>query len=288
MTKRKSEPEVIDPTKIDLLDHTIHPDTLKHICAGLEWKKAFHLEADAKRVERGEKPLYAGMPSAIFLHESIDCAHCGWSIPIEWSGKDDETPKLGRSILPPEEWKESHRPVWAPEDGRCPVPTPMPIKMRFTCKSGRVAMANDLREYFPSIRERGSGYSLNSLAGKENYIRWYASHGYLTGYVGNTHVWFVPKDGGLDVLFPGWGDAHVSEDEWDRLDKVCTHGGSTALWWFTVVDASDLPLNAVDSGAQPPGFMDLPIGEYEVVVQTEDSADPVVCTIRPVEAAPCT
>ena len=271
----------IDPTKIDLLGHYAHPRTLGHLCGELTRRRGFHQERDAERVAEGKESM-ADMLSS-FLHTSVDCYRCGRSISLLWSGIDGEAPTVGMQFLRPEEWEEDYRPLSVPDDTPCPVPECLPITVRFTCKSGRIAMGNDFRKYHTDRRqEKGHQFSICSHSGKDAYIKWHAEHGYLTGFVGNTCVWFVPKDGGLDVVFPGEG--FEDDSEYDRLEEVCIHQVSTELWWFAIVDAADLPKGATDSYDREIGFMDLPPGEYEATIQPETSRGSVVSTIRPVVA----
>ena len=271
----------IDPTKIDLLGHYVHPRTLEDICKDLERRRIFHLELNEEHRAKGER-VWDDL--SIFLHTSLECYHCGRNISIEWTGKDEDIPTLGIQFLRPDEWAESHRPIEVPQGTLCPVPDLLPATVRFTCKSGRIALGNDFRKYHTDQRQAARSISVNSHAGKDAYIKWYASHGYLTGFVGNTHVWFVPRDGGLDVVFPGCGGGRMNDEEWDRLDKTCIHDVSTELWWFAIVDAADLPEGATDSYDREVGFMDLEPGEYEAIIQPETSTTQVVATLRRVES----
>jgi hypothetical protein len=261
-------------TDIDLLGHYVHPETLGHLREELVQRRDFHLaradEVDPKVLEM----------LVSHLHTSIQCFRCGRNVGINWNGKDGDPLTVGMVFLRPEEWEGEQRPSVVPDGTPCPNPTCEPITVRFTCKSGRVALANDLRECHTDKRkDEGRYHSICSHAGKVDHIKWYAERGYLTGYVGNTCVWFVPKDGGLDVVFPGDG---IEDDEWERLDNESAHSVSTELWWFAIVDAADLPEGATDSYGREIGYMDLPPGEYEVVIQPETSTDPVVATLRPV------
>lgn len=266
---------------IDLLGHYIHPRTLEYLASTLTKRRDFMQKAEAERIAAGEKPLYDKF--GMMLHEGVDCYRCGRNVSINWTGDDADVLTLGMVFKAQHEVEgDTYWPVEVPEGTPCPVPEILPTTVRFTCRSGRVALGNDFRHHFPDQMEKGHRFEINNHAGKDAYIRFYASHGYLTGFVGNTRVWFVEKDGGLDVMFPSSRDERITEEEFDRLDRECVHYVSTELWWFAVVDAADLPEGATDSFDRPVGFLDLPVGEYEVVVQPETNGDPVVATLRPV------
>jgi len=205
-----------------------------------------------------------------------ECLHCGRHITLTLN--NDECASISFQYTSP---SSGETPRTLDNNTPCPLPTLQPTTVRFTCKSGRIALGNDLRTYFPNTQTQR--FEISNHAAKVAYIQHHASHNYITGFVGNTHVWFVPKDGGLDVVFPGSHESRIDENEWRRLDRKCVHETSTELWWFAIVDAADLPEDATDTYDRKVGFMDLPPGDYEVVIQPETSLDPVVATLRPLK-----
>jgi len=258
----------------DLMGHTFDPATLQRL-----------MEAHRASKKRWEKRFPDDPYDS--MGKSRDCVHCGRTIDFEWSGVEGEPMTLGHQCLPPHLWKEDFR-AEEPEDLRCPVPDPKPTAVRFTCRSGRVALANDLREHLSQeVVKQGHRVEIGSHAGRVAYIEHYAKNGYLTNCVGNTKIWFVPHpEGGLDIYYPGSGEDRIEDDVRDAIDQQAVHTIFTEVWWFGIMDVADLPDGATDSYNREIGFLDLTPGEYEFVAHPETSGAPLVATLRRVGDLP--
>jgi len=216
------------------------------------------IDADAK--ERGEKPW----PTS----EGTDCLHCGNHLGVHL---EDGEPVIHHQSTRGEPLRELspgnlHQSViTVPHDTPCPMPVIGPYVTRFTCKSGRVVLANDLRGNFPKDHFKPPFYStFQSAQGHRNYIDNYAQHGVATCFMGDGGVYFMAAEGGLDVI-QTLGD----NERTDELQERAVHHVSLALWWVQIMDAADLPEGATDSFDRPLGFMDREPGEYEVVCHQE-------------------
>jgi hypothetical protein len=165
----------------------------------------------------------------------------------------------------------------APDDFRCPIEVIEPVVIRFHSKSGKVVLGNDLREAVGQTREAEDAnephvwtryWKYKGERGNVEYIRHRAAEGFLTGPVGNTHIWFAEKDEGLVVQGLSGGD----DETYDRLGRECIHDVGTELWWFAIVDfdliKTDLPMDNYDREAV---IYDLPggPGEYEFTYHHE-------------------
>jgi hypothetical protein len=177
------------------------------------------------------------------------CRDCGCS--LSFGLTDDGYQMVG--IVYPEERRY--------ERGAFPcVPTPDTYEVPFVCRSGRIALANDLRRYLPEDDDREN---LESRASHKRYIEQHADIGILIGFVSNAGVWFVPSDGGVSVVSSMFLPPYHQYT--DSYDEFAIHQFSAELWWFCIVDAADLPEDAEDTYDRPIGYMDLPPGEYTMI-----------------------
>jgi hypothetical protein len=159
------------------------------------------------------------------------------------------------------------------------------VTVRFTCKSGRVALGNDFRSATGiDTRRRDDDlfFEINDHAGKMDYIKWFAEQGYCTGHV-YLHAWFIPTEDGLEVRHSDHEDC--DEDEWERIEKIAVHDYSAELWWFAIIDAEDLPEGGTDSFDREPGFFDLEPGEYEFTSYPKNANGNLAGTLRRIEGA---
>lgn len=149
------------------------------------------------------------------------------------------------------------------QDFECPWQEIGPVVVRFTSTSGRVALGNDFRTPTGMDEKMTPYWRYKGERGNAQFIRHWAAESYLTGPVGNTHVWFVERDNTLMVV--GTSGSEDIDTAWDRLDKEALHSVSTELWWFAIVEADLVPEGATDSYDREFVFYDLPggPGEYE-------------------------
>lgn len=199
------------------------------------------------------------------------CGLCGQYMSYLWNGPGTPIEVMSVRAAPvPIRRDEPVRPTAElPANTQCTWDEDKVQTFSFTCKSGRIALANDLRGCHTDMRESGWYLEVGTEHGKYTYMQWYAERGYLTGYVGNTKVWFIPVDGGVDVRTPDhetYEEPEAAEELWERLDETCVHSFHTELWWFCIVDAADLPEDATDSYDRKFGIMEIEPGEYEMSV----------------------
>jgi hypothetical protein len=152
----------------------------------------------------------------------------------------------------------------------CTLPDLVPVKTTFKCHSGKVAVGNDFRKYFPALKE-GKRVSVNYEAGKTHLVEKSANLNYVTGFAYGA-VYFVPKDDGIEVVQLQYNE----EEEGNRPEEEFRV--SLELWWYAIVDAADLPEGATDSYDRDFYTFDLPKGLYEATWHAElkeDVPDPV-------------
>jgi len=264
---------------MDSLGHTLYKP---HMTQELIRKRDFHVKRKAEKEEAGEEYSF---DITLFLTEGMTCNNCNGYVSFQWSGVDGEAPVVHHQSAPRTPTDRQIRAI--ADDTRCPVPEILPeilpVTLKFTCRSGRVALGNDFREATKiDTRKNDEVFiSINTDAGKADYIKWYGSHGYCTGRVYG-HVWFLKTDDGLKVRCSN--ESSISEEEWEQLDDGSVHDYSAELWWFAIIDAEDLPEGATDSYDREPGFMDLEPGEYEFTSYLE-ADDDIIGTLKRIEGS---
>lgn len=211
------------------------------------------------------------------LPQTRDCRYCGRSLGFTL-GNQGQLALVSQWPSVDEFQKGLRQELPAAEP--CPVVKGAPIRVPFTCKSGRVALGNDFRPFFEGRPGFDSDYNVCNIAGQKAWIEHLANFGYLLGSVGNTTVHFVPRDGGLDVVElrepemvgsdqTGYRPSRSKSARAVRADeKAAVHKIHTELWWFAIVDAADLPEGVTDTYDRPLGFMEFEPGEYEMVYHT--------------------
>jgi hypothetical protein len=281
---------------IETLGHVVHTG---YIRKRLEKSYRWHVEYQAEKYPE-DTPEEAAKRLA--LHTGPDalgsnpdtCGLCGSN--VEFYLEDGPGSPIGVKCYPhslpdfplplsedddkPDENGESRQYRWlskmdfgAEPNFECPVKTMEPVVTRFISKSGRVALANDLRTAVGQGREAQDAggphiwtpyFKYHGERGNAEYIRQRASFGYLTGMVGNTHVWFVERDGVLMVKDISYESGEITDQLSMDLDEECIHSVSTSLWWFAIVEA-DMVDPEYTSEYDQPVFYDLPggPGEYE-------------------------
>lgn len=224
-------------------------------------------------LERRERLRSYGADHLELVSMERDCRHCGRRLGLGLDANDNPVLKTQGPSL-----DEFHRSLKEdyPVDTPCPFADVQTITVPFTCRSGRIALGNDFRRHFEKRPNFDLHFEVNCRAGKVAWIQHMATFGYLLGFVGNTSVHFVPREGGLDVVHLFEPEGTYSEKYGYRPsrskiarkiradEKASVHRVSTELWWFAIVDAADLPEGATDSYGRKIGYMDLPPGEYEM------------------------
>lgn len=126
---------------------------------------------------------------------------------------------------------------WKPKDKPCPYPNGIITEYELNVPSGKIVVANDLREWFPSEED----YSVNEIIGRHLTTLAYAKVGMAHGCVGNTCPG-VFRDGPNFVIGLYRDEVYDEEEEeyrdnpnpcpWgERVAGVCTD-----LWWFSIAD----------------------------------------------------
>ena len=232
--------------------------TLSDRCLGYLWER---LIAQRDRlIARGKLDDFE-----LYTVGDAECGNCGRF--LYFTLDKENRPILqdqGQAFHEPE--RTSQR---IPGDAPCLLPVLGPVVVPFHCRSGKVVLGNDFRAHF----EKVEGFDddtihINSEAGKVVWIRHLAKFGYLSGYIGNSSVDFVPRDSGLDVVHLGEARGPlVAKIEADEAASV--HHVSAELWWFAIVDRADLPAGALDSYERPIGTFELAPGDYEMTYHLE-------------------
>jgi len=128
-------------------------------------------------------------------------------------------------------------------DEPCPHPDGLVTEWELNVPSGKLAIANDLRQWFPGLED----YSANALLDRHLTTLAYAKVGMSHGYVGNTCPG-VYQDGDTFVI-GSYSEDPPDDDEDDEDDEgevaPCPWGKEVAsvctdLWWYSMVDHAEL------------------------------------------------
>ena len=190
-----------------------------------------------------------------YVDISAECQNCGACLHFELDSQKNlfvESMYPFPSVTP---WSDPFLVNFA-KPFECPYQEVIPLSFDFEVKSGVIALGNDFRGNLELEPKVTPYFSYKGLLGDRTYIQHrYESLKYLTGRVGNTHITFVDKDGGIDVV-EGWGENAV-------------HEFSTELWWFMIMDAADLPFGCTDSFGRKIGFHKVESGWYKFTYHQE-------------------
>lgn len=201
-------------------------------------------------------------------HDS-PCVACGRTL---YFNMVDGVPAMVRTSGPPyvppadpaqepDAWRQYLRTMSYPDEPEVCDFTFEDIVIPFTSTSGRLVLANDLRQNWSGARVPMWKYE--GYAGERVYYKHMAErYRLLYGGIGNTHVWFVATPDGLQVHTPA--DAMTDEDYY-RLNDTAIHHFSSELWAFNIMDADDLPPDPRDSFDRPVGYYDLPEGPGDYI-----------------------
>lgn len=175
----------------------------------------------------------------------------------------EEAETKGTSLDPPVRFKNRNRDLSCPfcdqrlhfgYDGKrlvvmsdpCPYPNGLVTEWELNVPSGKIAIANSLRDWFPSPED----YSVNSLLGQHLTTLGYAKVGMSHGFVGNTcpHVYQSEDKFVIGSYTEYLWDDDAEEDypnpepcPWgEDVAGICTD-----LWWYSIVDHAEL-LRRVD------------------------------------------
>lgn len=205
---------------------------------GREWDSFVRYSALDAMINEDRDPSKPPMESLAAL-QNIECHVCGKRVKIQ--------------CVNPERYEVT---------SECPYPGGMTeYDVLIAVPSGRLAVANDLRDFCPIEEPR---ISVNYDAGTRAYAEAYAAGGMLHFCVGNTSPDVFRRGDKLVVANYADPDYHDAEDmaehpvrfipkeQWgEKVASVCTD-----LWWVSAMDADLLQARARDH--------DLDIDDYEV------------------------
>ena len=230
-----------------------HQIVVRHVKSEFLKHRDIHVRLRTENVAEGKEPGYATGIRGI----SRECWRCGRPIFWRWDESDDSDPVTTNQFerTPPLLDTERYRPVRLPADTVCPVTDLLPLTVRFTCRSGRIAIGYNLDRL---LFEDAPRFASGSYLGQRDRTAWFAERGLLTGHFWEMSPHFVPRDYGLEGL---WMDTDTDDPQIlaDEAAGYCEHEN-----WFCIVDASDAP------DGSDAKLMDLAPGEYEMVLQYED------------------
>jgi len=133
----------------------------------------------------------------------------------------------------------------------CPYPNGMPpIDIELNIPSGKMVVANDLRDLFPVI----GGYNVNYTEGIRQTIVQYAEAGLAHGFVGNTCPSVFQYTDGFNFSIGTQGYIEGTEDnDWEDTPvplegKEAVAGICTDLWWYSICDYDEFVKRA---GCEP-------------------------------------
>jgi hypothetical protein len=177
----------------------------------------FHLRGEAEQavlVRAFEEGALLDEPLILNTMRSFQCPSCGTHMRMGFNGQ-------GFVVLA----------------DPCPYPTGLVTEWELNVPSGKLAVANDLRRWFPSDGD----YDINNSMGTHLTTLAYANVGMSHGFVGNTCP-SIYRDGDHFVI--GSYQEKLWDDETDEErdnPELCPWGDSVAsvctdLWWFSIVD----------------------------------------------------
>jgi hypothetical protein len=129
----------------------------------------------------------------------------------------------------------------------CPYPEGLPpTEWELNVPSGKMVIANDLREAFPL--PEGDGFDIDTTLGQRQTTLAYAANGMSHGFVGNSCPGvYKCKDGTYKITNPPqdevWDDEtgkYVKVKPKPKFDGKRVAGICTDLWWFSICDQDEL------------------------------------------------
>lgn len=120
----------------------------------------------------------------------------------------------------------------------CPFPTGLPLtEWELNVPSGKIAVANDLREYFPLPYGEGEIPSINTQRGCRETTLAYARIGMSHAFVGNTcpRIYKVFKQNQFKIASAPSAPFEGEKTKGRRVGSICTD-----LWWYSICDSDEL------------------------------------------------
>lgn len=123
-----------------------------------------------------------------------------------------------------------------------------PVEWELNVPSGRLVVANDLRDLFPLMED---DFDVNTQSGCRLTTLAYAEHGMSHASVGNTCPGvYRCSDGSYKVASPPWEDSDpMPEFDGTRLAGVCTD-----LWWYSICDKDEFEKRLKHFGREAEDF----------------------------------
>lgn len=156
-------------------------------------------------------------------------------------------------------WTDGER-MWV--NAPCPNPDGIPYtEFTLAVPSGRIVVANDLREVFGEADEDRFRFEINQIIGQHEKTLWFAQRGLAHGFVGNSspslYRWAGHKDSYLLCRPPYDWDCDLEPGEEHRpfegagkpLARV-----HTQLWWYSICDYADYCRRAPDPLKEEPDY----------------------------------
>jgi len=133
--------------------------------------------------------------------------------------------------------------------------------------SGKIIMANDLRDYFNG--DDADDFDVNQTRGIIDCTDFYAKQGMLHGFVGNScpTVYLSEKHGeiliGVECVYDEngeWTDeADLPDDTYKEIGYICTD-----LWWYSIVDLENFKNKNPDIDTNDFEIAEIPKGKWEL------------------------
>jgi hypothetical protein len=131
-----------------------------------------------------------------------------------------------------------------------------PYSFEINIPSGRLVIANDLREFFPKLEKT---QSLNDNVGTRVRSLALASLNLAHGFVGNSCPGiFRITPGLLEIGTDGHLDTEEVPHEGERLGYVCTD-----LWWYSLADLAEVEARGYPRREQDT-IVEVPRGRYRI------------------------
>lgn len=141
------------------------------------------------------------------VRRSFECTECGQPVELEFNGKDIRCKNT------------------------CPYPEGMVYEIELNIPSGKMVVANDLRDWWKVV----GSYNINSAEGCRKTTLKYAEAGMAHAFVGNTcpDVYRV-KDNEFVIGVTGGKSYRNPVKNSKTVATICTD-----LWWYSIVDHDD-------------------------------------------------
>jgi hypothetical protein len=155
-------------------------------------------------------------------------------------------------------------------ESECAVPGGIqPYSVLLNVPSGRIVMANDLRE----LTQINDNFNVNKTCGQVGLTKAYAEDGMVHIFVGNTCPGVYEKDGKIEVgLDNSWQDDEEdlsAEQVGKDLGSICTD-----LWWYSAMDGDLFEARCAEQGIDPKSLIEVEVNvEPGVYAFSDELAD---------------